>query len=126
MDSMTVRVAQRVRSGSSRLCATDTLSTPRLSFTLCFSWLTEESQTMKKAYLALTIVLLILMLGGSYRAQSPDLAVDPAVARFLEREKALAMAMPNYSPLVETYIQTLEPDSTVTKAPKSDKYFLGK
>jgi hypothetical protein len=81
---------------------------------------------MKKAYLALTVVLLILMLGGSYHAQSPDPAVDPTVARFLEREKALAEAMPNYSPLVETYIQTLEPDSTTTKAPKSDKYFLGK
>src|SRR5262249_35968317 len=107
---------------------------------------------MKKFHVIFIIASLFLVLTGSYRAQQrpsaqppsaqppsaqppsaeappsaqPPSATEQLVERILEREKALAEALPNYSPLVETYIQNLEPDSTVTKAPKSDKYFLGK
>jgi hypothetical protein len=81
---------------------------------------------MKKSHVIFTIASLVLLLTGSYRAQQPPSATDQVIERFIEREKALADSLPNYSPLAETYIQNLEPDSTVTKAPKSDKYFLGK
>src|SRR5215813_12057081 len=92
---------------------------------------------MKKSCVASAIVLLILLCGRSYRAQQSqggaqnaqphaDTPTDPIIDRIIARENELTKAFANYSPLVETYIQNLQPDSTVTKAPKSDKYFLGK
>jgi len=88
---------------------------------------------MKKLHVACTIAVLILICGGSYRAQTPatapagaGLATEQAIDRIVARENDLVKALANYSPLVETYIQNLQQDQTVAKAPKNDKYFLGK
>src|SRR5262245_25641405 len=99
---------------------------------------------MKKWYAILTIALLVLICGATNRAQAPSgnpnananananpspqtpTPSDAVIDRIIERENALIKAFANYSPLVETYIQNLQPDQTLNKAPKSDKYFLGK
>src|SRR5467141_3273909 len=58
-------------------------------------------------------------------AQQPatlSLVVDKIVAQ----EQAEMQFLRQYSPLVETYIQTLRPDGHLGAVPDSDKYFLGR
>src|SRR5262245_65931228 len=99
---------------------------------------------MKKWYAILTIALLVLICGATNRAQAPSgnpnananananpspqtpTPSDAVIDRIIERENALIKAFANYSPLVETYIQNLQPDQSLNKATKSDKYLLGK
>ena len=51
---------------------------------------------------------------------------DKAVTSIVARESALATSLEKYHPLVETYIQTLEPDRQLGAIPTKDDYFLGK
>ena len=62
-------------------------------------------------------------------AQSPTPAkteLDRVTDAFLARENDLARSLEDRHPLVETYLQVLEPDETSGSVPKSDAYFLGK
>ena len=58
-------------------------------------------------------------------AQSP-LSGNEIVDRIIAQERDLTRSLTAYTPLVETYIQNLEPDPELGTKPKSDKYFLGK
>lgn len=48
--------------------------------------------------------------------------IDKAIAR----EKVVIAALKNRAPLVETYIQTMKPDTVVGQMPESDQHFLGR
>src|SRR5262245_42539446 len=95
---------------------------------------------MKRSHVVSTIVCLLLTFAAAFPAHqpssppagpakpavSPDLPVEQVIDRVVQRENELVKSLANYSPLVETYIQNLMPDKTLTFVPKSDVYFLGK
>jgi Peptidase family M48 len=56
------------------------------------------------------------------RAVSPDEVVD----RIIEREHALIQFLTKRTPLVETYLQNLQPDAKLGATPREDHYFLGR
>src|SRR5258708_29922159 len=62
--------------------------------------------------------------GIALAAKTPA-SVDQVVDRFIEREHALITFLKNRTPLVETYLQNLSPDTKLGAAPKEDHYFLG-
>jgi Peptidase family M48 len=53
-------------------------------------------------------------------------SVDQVVDQIIEREHALIGFLKNRTPLVETYLQNLTPDTKLGAAPKEDHYFLGR
>src|SRR6185437_4216568 len=68
---------------------------------------------------------------------TPAVAVEPAPARtpvsidqvvdqIIEREHALIQFLKDRTPLVETYLQNLQPDAKLGSVPKEDHYFLGR
>ena len=74
------------------------------------------------------ILPVILTLGTmplATMAQQPA-TVPQVVGKILAREQAEMNTIRRYSPLVETYIQTVRPDKTMGTVPDGDKYFLGR
>jgi len=59
-------------------------------------------------------------------ADSNSLSADRIIDKALDQERALAKQMTTLRPLVETYLQNLEPHPDLGAVPKSDNYFLGK
>jgi hypothetical protein len=55
-----------------------------------------------------------------------DPALRAAIDKIFYREALLVEEMHKYSPLVETYIQDLKPDTELGTVPVGDKYFLGR
>ena len=53
-------------------------------------------------------------------------ALDQVLDAIVAREQALDETMRRYGPLVETYLQTLEPDANLGVVPQTDHYFLGR
>ena len=53
-------------------------------------------------------------------------SVDQVVDQIIEREHALIQFLKDRTPLVETYLQNLTPNSKLGSAPKEDHYFLGR
>lgn len=53
-------------------------------------------------------------------------SVDQVVDQIVEREHALINFLKNRTPLVETYLQNLTPDTKLGSVPKEDHYFLGR
>jgi len=68
------------------------------------------------------LVLSVISLRAS--AQTPSM--DEMVDRIVTQEKAEMQMLRQYSPLVETYIQTLRADAKLGPIPAGDRYFLGK
>jgi hypothetical protein len=62
----------------------------------------------------------------SQPAAKVPVSVDQVVDQILEREHALIQFLKNRTPLVETYLQNLTPNSKLGAAPKEDHYFLGR
>jgi hypothetical protein len=52
--------------------------------------------------------------------------VSVITERVFSQEARLVENMRHYTPLVETYIQTLKPDPDFVRVPASDRYFLGR
>jgi len=79
----------------------------------------------------LLAVLLLALAPPPARAQAPDpadgaeMTIDSIVDRMNKAESALIVRMRMYHPLVEVYIQNLEPDETFAWVPLDDDYFLG-
>jgi len=66
---------------------------------------------------------------GLALAQAParvPASVDQVVDTIIEREHALIEFLKNRTPLVETYLQNLSPDTKLGAVPKDDHYFLGR
>ena len=59
-------------------------------------------------------------------ASAPPTTMDQVVDRAIQREHALMDFLKNRTPLVETYLQNLKPDSQLGAVPKEDHYFLGR
>lgn len=76
----------------------------------------------------LLITAAVLMPAAARAQARPDggaLAVNDVIARMNETEKALAVRMRMYHPLVEVYIQHVVPDEQLGWTPMGDDYFLG-
>jgi len=74
------------------------------------------------------ILPVILTLGTmplATMAQRPA-TVPQVVEKIVAQEQAEMNTIRRYSPLVETYIQTVRPDKTLGTVPDGDKYFLGR
>ncbi len=83
----------------------------------------EISGTGRK--LALVLAIVAACGAGPARADGTT-PFDQAVASIVAREGALVTSLEKYHPLVETYIQTLEPDRQLGAVPTKDDYFLGR
>jgi len=59
-------------------------------------------------------------------AGKAPVSIDQVVDQIIEREHALIAFLKNRTPLVETYLQNLQPDEKLGSAPKEDHYFLGR
>jgi len=53
-------------------------------------------------------------------------SADQVIDQIIDREHALIQFLSNRTPLVETYLQNLVPDSKLGAVPKEDHYFLGR
>ena len=63
---------------------------------------------------------------ASRPATKAALTADQVVDQIVERERALIAFLKGHTPLVETYLQNLTPDSKLGAVPKEDHYFLGR
>jgi len=61
-------------------------------------------------------------LAGNIPKFNPEQAIDGIMAN----ERALSTTMRSYSPMVETYLQHMQPDATLGFVPVEDHYFLGR
>jgi hypothetical protein len=59
-------------------------------------------------------------------AAKAPVSIDQVVDQIIEREHALITFLKSRTPLVETYLQNLQPDVKLGFAPKEDHYFLGR
>ena len=72
----------------------------------------------------LTVVSLLAstpVFAGTLKS-NPDQAID----RIIANERSLSTTMRSYSPMVETYLQRMQPDATMGFVPSEDHYFLGR
>lgn len=79
--------------------------------------------------ISLIVLTVIVAAGPAARAQEPDgsftLTLDQIADKITASESALTSRMRAYHPLVEVYLQTLEPDEKLGTVPTHDEYFLG-
>ena len=66
--------------------------------------------------------------GLALAPQTPHapVSIDQVVDAIIEREHSLIQFLKNRTPLVETYLQNLQPDTKLGAVPKEDHYFLGR
>ena len=62
----------------------------------------------------------------SQQSSRRPVSADQVVDQIIEREHALIKFLSNRTPLVETYLQNLQPDAKLGALPKEDHYFLGR
>ncbi len=63
---------------------------------------------------------------SSAAAQPPDPTLDQIVDRAIANEGELLKRIRSEHPIVETYVQEMQPDSDLGAVPRTDHYFLGK
>ena len=71
------------------------------------------------------VVVLALCALPVLAADQPS-ALNQVVDKVISQEQAEINSLRQYSPLVETYIQTMKPDKSLGSVPAGDKYFLGR
>jgi hypothetical protein len=74
----------------------------------------------------LTLLLMFLVSSPVFAKTVPQSNPDKAIDRIFERERALATTLRNYSPMVETYLQRMQPNAALGYVPSEDRYFLGR
>lgn len=78
---------------------------------------------MRRLFLiALTLLTSTSVQAGTNRRSDPNQAID----RIMANERGLSETIRNYSPMVETYLQRMQPDSSLGFVPSEDHYFLGR
>ena len=73
----------------------------------------------------LTVFILLASIpvfAGGTPKPDPEQNID----RIIANERALATTMRSYSPMVETYLQRMQPDASLGFVPSEDRYFLGR
>ncbi len=78
--------------------------------------------TRRCLVMLVTLLASIQLFAGGTPKFNPEQAID----RIIANERALATTMRNYSPMVETYLQRMQPDATLGYVPSEDRYFLGR
>ena len=70
----------------------------------------------------------VIVFSGSLLAATNTTNFKPneIVGRIFENEHAMAVAMRDHSPMVESYLQHMEPDTALGFVPFEDRYFLGR
>jgi len=84
---------------------------------------------MRHLTLLILSVFLAVMIATPATAQtssSQPKTMDEVIDRVVANESHLVTQIRKYSPIVETYIQTLKPDRELGYIPVGDKYFLGR
>jgi len=82
---------------------------------------------MKRLFVLGYMAAAVLCLGSSQQSDSAgNLSATDVFALSTLREAEIVKTLTKYTPLVETYLQLLEPDKELGAVPYSDKYFLGK
>lgn len=77
-------------------------------------------------FLAAVLTALSPSVGAQQPATPPaTMTVDQIVARVVEAERALIVRMRTLKPIVEVYLQTLEPHPRLGTVPVKDEYVLG-
>src|SRR5579872_5194543 len=79
---------------------------------------------MLRTRFSVAVILLACIPAYSKTNQKSDL--NQSIDRMIAKEHALAETMRGYSPMVETYLQRMDPDSTLGFVPSEDHYFLGR
>jgi hypothetical protein len=72
------------------------------------------------------LAVLTLLASPSLFASSPKSNPDQAIDRIIANERTLSSTMRSYSPMVETYLQRMQPDAIMGFVPSEDHYFLGR
>src|ERR1700686_5889948 len=72
------------------------------------------------------VMVVILLASTPLFAGAPKSNPDQAIHRIIANERALSITMRNYSPMVETYLQRMQPDTALGYVPSEDRYFLGR
>jgi Peptidase family M48 len=79
---------------------------------------------MRRSGWVIASFLLLLVTAPAWAATPTSF--DQVISRISQRETQFAQAMHNYSPMVETYIQDMKPDTELGEVPSGDTYFLGR
>ena len=69
-----------------------------------------------------SFIVIFLASTPNFAAINPNQTIDHIIAN----EQSLAEIMRSYSPMVETYLQRMQPDSALGFVPSEDHYFLGR
>ncbi len=73
-----------------------------------------------------SLLVLIAVLSVPCFASKPKSNPNQATDRIFANERSLAGTIHNYSPMVETYLQRMQPDTALGFVPSEDHYFLGR
>jgi len=76
--------------------------------------------------LFLLVVVTLAVISAVDKAAAQSAVPDEVLNRVVAQEQALTKELAQYTPLVETYLQNLEPNEDLGTIPRSDNYFLGK
>jgi len=79
---------------------------------------------MLRTRFSVAVILLACIPAYSKTNQKSDL--NQSIDRMIAKEHALAETMRGYSPMVETYLQRMQPDTALGFVPSEDHYFLGR
>jgi len=72
------------------------------------------------------VVTSFLLLAAAPLWAAQATSFDQVITRINQRETQFAQNMRTYSPMVETYIQDMKPDTELGEVPSGDTYFLGR
>ncbi len=78
-----------------------------------------------RTFKILPAILALVAMPRGTAAEEPTTTAQ-VVDKIVAQERAEMNTIRRYSPLVETYIQTVRPDKALGAVPDSDKYFLGR
>ncbi|HEX6823427.1 MAG TPA: hypothetical protein VF123_15315, partial [Candidatus Sulfotelmatobacter sp.] len=76
----------------------------------------------RRVLVVLVVLSSVQVSAGSKPKSIPNQSIDRIVAN----ERALGNTIRNYSPMVETYLQRMQPDNALGFVPSEDHYFLGR
>ena len=81
---------------------------------------------MTRRSLPLPVIFLVCAVALAGTNAKPNPNPNQTIDRIVEKERALADTMRGYNPMVETYLQRMQPDSALGFVPSEDHYFLGR
>ena len=80
-----------------------------------------------RPFLAVLAAVVLMPSAGASETPAPGTSLlDNVLDAIVARENALVKDLQGFNPLVETYMQTLEPDDRLGVVPVKDDYFLGR